>query len=249
MPKKQQSETLSKRQSRKDEIRKKQQQQRVVTLSVIGISALVLLAIIIIPSIIHSNSPGNGAAKVTPFAYENKDGTRIGDPNAKVKIIIYSDFQCSACMKYEAQVEPQVMEEIVNPGLAYYEFRQFPFLDDKNTYFGSDMAALASECAAEQNLFWEYKQLAYANQTGTSDQFSTERLKSFAKTARLDTEAFNTCFDTAKFMDKVQADRKLGDEAGVTGTPTLFVNGIDVSPGMMPTFDQINALVQQELQK
>jgi protein-disulfide isomerase len=249
MGKKQQSETQSKRQSRKDEIQKKQKQQRILTLGAVGFGALLLLAIIIIPSILNSKSSGEKINKVTPFAYEKKDGTRIGDPSAKVKIVIFSDFQCSACKKYEAEVEPQVMEEIVNPGLAYYEFRQFPFLDDNSTSNGSDLAALASECASEQGLFWEYKQVVYANQTGLTDQFSAEHLKAFAKLVKLDTETFNTCLDTAKFQVKVDEDRKHGDELGVTGTPTMYVNGIDVSPGMMPTFDKIKALVEQELNK
>lgn len=249
MGKKQQGEALSKRQTRKEELRIKQQKQRMITLSVVGIGALLLLAVIIVPSILNSNSPGGDIIKVTPLAYENKDGTHIGDPNAKVKIVIFSDFLCSSCKRYEAEVEPQVMEEIVNAGLAYYEFRQYPFLDDDDTIKGSDLAALASECASEQNLFWEYKQLAYANQTGIAGQYSVDRLKAFAKIVDLDTKAFNTCLDTAKYQSKIDEDRKLGDELGVTGTPSMFINGVEVSPGMMPTFDKISALVQQELQK
>ncbi len=249
MGKKQQSETISKRQTRKEELRKKQRQQRIVTLSAVGIGALILLAVIIIPSILNSNTEDGGIVEVTPYTFEAIEGTRMGDPNAKVKIVVFSDFQCSSCKTYESDVEPQVIDEIINPGLAYYEFRQFPFMDDGSTIKGSDLAALASECAAEQNRFWDYKQLVFANQLGEFDQFSAENLKAFAETIKLDTESFDACLDSAKYQAKIDEDLKMGEESGVSGTPTMFINGIDVSPGLVPTFDKIIAIVQQELQK
>lgn len=243
MGRRQQGETSSKRQTRKEELRKKQLRQRTITLSALGIGALLLLAVIIIPSVQKSVNPAGDFVKITPVAYENSDGTRMGDPNSKVKIDVFEDFQCDACKTYVDDVQESVFERIIKPGLAYYEFHQYPFLDDSSTVKGSDRSALAAECAAEQDLFWDYSHILFANQTGISGQFSDVRLTAYAKSVGMEMNQFEACLTTAKYQSKVDADLKLGSEMGVGGTPSVFVNGQEVSPGQVPSFDQIYQLV------
>lgn len=245
---KKQPESTSKRQLRKDELRKKERQQRIITVGAIAAVAILLMALIIVPSVQRSANPAGDFVKITPGTFPNPNGTSLGDPNAKVKIQLFEDFQCSACKNYAAEIEPRVISEIVAPGLAYYEFYNFPFLDDRSVDKGSDRAALASECAAEQNLFWDYKHILFANQTGIQGQFNDIRLEAFAKSLGLDMNAYKSCVQTAKYQTQVDADLKYGNELGVTGTPTVFVNGIDASPGQVPSFERIMELVQQALQ-
>jgi protein-disulfide isomerase len=248
MGRRQQGETSSKRQTRKEELRKKQRQQRTITLGALGIGALLLLAVIIIPSVQRAANPAGDFVKITPVAYENADGTKLGDPNVKAKIEVFEDFQCDACKTYVDDVQESVIERIVKPGLAYYEFRQYPFLDDRNTIKDSDRSALAAECAAEQNLFWDYAHILFANQTGITGQFSDVRLTAYAKSIGMQVDQFETCLAEAKYQSKVDADLKLGTEMGVGGTPSVFVNGQEVSPGQVPSFDQIYQLVMQAQQ-
>ena len=105
------------------------------------------------------------------------------------------------------------------------------------------MAALASECAAEQNRFWDYKNILYTNLNHVEGEFSDKRLAAFADSLGLNMDQFETCYGERRYSEKINQDIALGVQMGVTGTPTVYVNGEDVSPGRVPTFDQINALV------
>ena len=247
MPKKQ-TENLSKRQARKEELRKREIQQRRIMIGGIAVVAVILLAVIIIPSIQQSKNPGGEIVKITPQTYPTGNGTTIGNPDAKVKVDVFSDFQCSACATYANDIEPQVIREIIEPNDVYYVYHQFPFLDDSDPNKTSDRTALASECAAEQGRFWDYKAILYANQTGIEGQFSDPRLSAFAKNLGLDLESFEACLASAKYQNVLDEGVKLGTELGVTGTPSVFVNGQNVSPGRVSTFDEINALVLAALQ-
>jgi len=248
MPKKQPA-TVSKRQLRKEEIRKKEARQRFIFIGGITVLALILLAAIVIPSISQENkSSVDYHVKITPQSYPSADGTTLGNPNARVKIDVFSDFQCSACAHYALDIESSVIHEIVEPNDVYYVFHQYPFMDDGDPVKGSDRAALASECAAEQNRFWDYKNILYANQTNIEGQFSDDRLILFAKSLGLNKEQFEECLSSDKYQDRLDEGMKLGAELGVNGTPTIFINGQNVSPGKIPSFDQISALTRQALQ-
>jgi protein-disulfide isomerase len=140
-----------------------------------------------------------------------------------------------------------VINEIVLAKPVYYVFYQFPFLDDTINTKDSDQAALAAECAAEQNLFWDFKNLLYKNMKPVSGEFSAGNLENYARIAGLDMSAYNACYDEKRYQDKIDQDLALGEQMGVSGTPTVYVNGVDVAPGRVPTFEEINALVEQAL--
>lgn len=93
----------------------------------------------------------------------------------------------------------------------------------------SQRAAEASECANEQGEFWNYHKIVFANWNGEGEgAFKDRRLKEFAKAIGLDTQKFDQCFDSGRYADTVRADTRLGQSLGVTGTPTVFVNGQQV---------------------
>lgn len=242
------SEGLSKRQLRKEELRKKERQQRIITIGAILFIALALLGAIIIPSVNRAANPAGEFTRITPQAYANENGTMLGDPNAKVKIEVFSDFTCSACKVYALEVEPQVIKQLVDTGQVNYIYYQFPFLDDRSTDKAADRASLASECAAEQNQFWNYKNLLYTNQTTAANPFSAARLEAFAKSLDLDLTQFKACMSENRYQSKLDEGLDKGAEMDVQGTPSVFVNGENVSPGMVPTFDQIFQAVQKALQ-
>lgn len=110
----------------------------------------------------------------------------------------------------------------------------------------SRRAAEASECAREQGEFWNYHALVFANQQGEGQgAFSDRRLKAFAETLGLDTQAFNTCFDSGRYAGDVQADEQLGRSLGVSGTPTVFVNGQRVQNPL--DFGEFQRMIEAEL--
>ena len=241
-------EGLSKRQARREELKRKERQQRLIVLGSIGVIALVVVIAVVIPMMRNIANPAGEFATVEPVTYSNADGVRLGDPNAKVKIEIFEDFKCSSCKVYANSVEPDVIKNLVETGQAYYIFHQYPFLDDDATIKDSDRAAMASACAARQNRFWDYKNILFANQNLVAGEYSDVRLKAFAKALGLDQTQFDACLDNNEAQADVDAGIALGLEKKITGTPSILVNGVDVAPGRVPSFQQIQQAVQAALQ-
>lgn len=137
-----------------------------------------------------------------------------GGAQAPVAIIEFSDFQCPFCRRSEstfAALREKYGDKI---SLVYMDF---PLDFHPNAL----NAASAARCAGEQNKFWEYHDALFADQSklGAAD------LKASAKRLGLNMDQFNACFDGAKYQKQIHADMDQGDDLGVTGTPTFFVNG------------------------
>lgn len=137
-----------------------------------------------------------------------------GPKNAPVTIVEFSDFQCPFCAKAQAVLE-RVLETYPNEVKLVY--RHFPL--ERNPH--AKLAAEAAECAAQQGRFWEYHDRVFAN----ASQLSPARLQALAEALRLDVQAFATCLDAGKARARVAEDLADGREAGVTATPTFFING------------------------
>ena len=247
MSKKQAEKDLSKRQKMREQRAQKERQQRLLTIGIIAAVAIILLAIIVVPTVQKAVAPAGDFKRITPVAYPQTDGKTIGDPQAKVKIELYEDFKCSACKSYWQGVEPEVIKQLVETGKAYYVFHQFPFLDDRLDVKDSDQAAMASECAAEQNRFWDYKDMLFTNLNFVAGEFSDVRLSTFAKTLGLDVKQFDACIAEKRYQAQIDADIALGNNMKVGGTPSVFINGKEVSPGKVPTFEQIYQMVEEAL--
>jgi len=144
-----------------------------------------------------------------------------GDPNAPVTIVEFSDFQCPFCGRFAAETEPQINSEYVATGRARFGYVHFAFLGQESIWAGE-----ASECANEQNAFWEYHDYLFTHQNGENQgAFTKENLKTFAAALKLDTEAFNTCLDSGKHVATVQNDTQFGQALGARSTPSFLVNG------------------------
>ena len=90
----------------------------------------------------------------------------------------------------------------------------------------SKLAAEASECAGEQGRFWPYHERLFERQSGRNQgTFSTENLKRYAAEIGLEAGAFGACVDSGRYTAAIEQETALGRQKGVTGTPTVFVNG------------------------
>jgi protein-disulfide isomerase len=90
----------------------------------------------------------------------------------------------------------------------------------------SGWAAEASECAADQDAFWEYHDKLFGSQSGENQgAFNKDKLKGFAKDLNLDTEAFNECLDSGKYAQAVQESTQTAQSIGVRSTPAFLING------------------------
>jgi protein-disulfide isomerase len=194
--------------------------------------------------------PVGDIVNITPEERPMVDGTAMGDPQAPVTIEVYEDFQCPACKSYSEQIAPQIKDAYVATGDVYYVFRHFPFLDDNAPRKESDQAANASMCAADENRFWDYHDMLFVNWNGENQgSFNDRRLVAFAEALGLDMEKFNPCFEANLHAEEINSDLQMGRELGVTGTPSVLVNGRILTPGYVPTFTEISEAVEAELAK
>ena len=118
-------------------------------------------------------------------------------------------------------------------------FKHYPLFGHPD----AEQAAEASECAGEEGKFWEmYDKLFADNQAG---RMSAEQYKIDAVDLGLNQEQFNQCLDSSKYKNKIIEQIAEGNEAGVTGTPTIFVNG-NIYPGAYPFEDFVAPDGRQE---
>jgi len=161
-------------------------------------------------------------------------GPSKGPEDAPITIVEFSDFECPFCSRINptlAQVRQNYADQV------RIVFRQYPLPMHPNAV----KAAEASLCAHEQGKFWEMHDVMFADQ----QQLGVEQLKAKASGIGLDPEDFNQCLDSGEYADEVQADLAAGAEAGVSGTPAMFVNGIPIS-GAVP-YDQLSSVIDEEL--
>lgn len=166
-------------------------------------------------------------------------GQVLGEEGAKVTIVEFSDFQCPYCAGYATETFPQIEKEYIDTGKVRYIFHNFPLTFHQY----AQKAAEASECAGEQDKFWEMHDKIFANQ----EKITIADLKQYATALGLDSTDFNSCLDSNKFKDKVQADLELGESVGVSGTPAFFINGRLVA-GALP-FESFQQVIEEELGK
>lgn len=214
-------------------------------------AAIVLAGIIIAVATIYSvkrpasNTAGDNSktAVLAALPAVSSSDFVLGDQNAPVIIIEYSDFQCPFCGKFFKETESMLREKYIKTGKVKFIYRSFAFLGQESLW-----AAAAARCAGEQGKFWQYHDYLYSNQSGENQgAFSKDNLKSFATALGLNPEKFNACLDSEKYTDLIQKETKAGGGAGVQGTPASFINGT-LYPGALPaaTFTQI---IDDELNK
>ena len=146
-----------------------------------------------------------------------------GDPNAKVTVIEFADLRCPFCEQWFKNIEPKLMSDYVNTGKVKYYFRNYAFLGPSST-----LAAEAAECANEQGKFWDFHDYMYKNQPDESDisMFTVDNLSQIAGTLGMDQSQFQSCLSSHKYSKAVAKDLSDGQAAGVSGTPTTFINGV-----------------------
>lgn len=159
--------------------------------------------------------------------------SRGGGPNAPVTIIAFSDYECPYCKRAEQTVD-EVLKTYGDKVRVVH--RDFPLSFHEHAH----TAAEAAHCAEAQGKFWEYHRKLFA-----SSDLSTEQLQTLAVETGLDADKFKTCLATQQFKAAVDKDAADGSSAGVSGTPSFFINGHMLS-GAQP-FENFKKLIDQEL--
>ncbi len=181
----------------------------------------------------HGGMPSQPAPQPAQPTADVGDGTKppLGDANAPVTIVEFLDYKCGFCGRHHEQTYPLIKENFIDEGLVRYVVRDFPVV-------GGQKAAEASRCAADQGKFWEMHELLFSNQQSSETQY-----KAWAGELGLNQAEFDNCLDSGEKASAVQADFSAGQQAGVTGTPGFFVNGVKVN-GAQPYAVFENAINQ-----
>jgi len=222
--------------------------------------AIILAGIIVAVSIIISNSggkaptagnPENGNAPSSPTAENAASVTAadhiLGDPNASVLLIEFSDLECPFCKTFHSTMA-QIMEEYGKDGRVAWVYRHFPLTQ---IHPKAPTEAEASECAAElggNDAFWTYINRIFEI-TPSNNRLDLNLLPQVAEDIGLNRAAFETCLASGKYKDKIEANYNDAINSGGRGTPHTIIRTKDGSTSFSGALNvsQVRTLVEQAL--
>jgi protein-disulfide isomerase len=226
---------------KRDLKRKKQEQldmQRKIRTVVIWTGVLVVIVLIGLLVFQRANAPG------TDFKLAEQPG--IGNADAPVTIVEFGDFKCPSCQYFSQIIYPQLKKDYIDTGKVRLYFVNYPFIGPDST-----TAAQAAEAVFHQkpDAFWGYYDDVYKKQGPETTNWATpETLVNLAKESApgLDYDLLLKDIQNQTYSAQVKDDYKLGQTAGVSSTPTLYINGkafLDFSnyPKLQQTIDQAGA--------
>ncbi len=146
----------------------------------------------------------------------------LGSGSAKVTVVEYADYQCPFCERWYTSTWPDLKAKYVDTGKIKFVYQDFAFLGpDSNTL------AEGSHCAADQNKFWQYHDYIFSHQQQENTGWATQdKVEALAQNiSGLNSSQFNQCLNSGKYKQEVLDETAAGRQYGVTGTPTVFVNG------------------------
>ncbi|UYN90564.1 MAG: DsbA family protein [Anaerolineales bacterium] len=163
-------------------------------------------------------NPGNNLADIQRYEITIDDNDPVfGPADAPITIVEFADFQCPYCVRHFEQTYPLILEQYGEQ--VRFVFKNYPL---RSIHPDADAAAQAAECAQEQGMFWEYHDLLFGGALG----LGREAYAGYADQLGLDTDALLACLDEGRYAESVERDYALGQQLGVSSTPTFFINGI-----------------------
>jgi protein-disulfide isomerase len=183
-----------------------------------------------------SKLPGS-AAVLAEFRGIPQQGTTLGSPKAPVQLIQYIDLQCPICREFETTVMPTIVSKYVRPGKVQVVSRPIAFIGQDS--ISGRLAALA---AAKQNRFFDFTQLAYANQgTENTGWLNDDFIASaYASIPGLDAQAAESARSSSLVSNQATTFDDQASADNVAGTPSIYVGKRGgpftfVGPGSPPT--------------
>ncbi|GBC85543.1 Disulfide bond formation protein D [bacterium HR11] len=186
-------------------------------------------------------------AKVAEGAEERMSKIKLdgrpfkGNPNAKVVVVEYSDYQCPFCRRAFEQIEPQLMQQYGDK--VKFVYKQFP-LPIHPWAFKASIAALCVH-KYHPKAYWDLHSRLFQSQNEIRVENLRDRFQAIARELNLDTNRLLACFDKEETRPEVEADMNEAQALGVSSTPTFIINGAVVT-GAIP-FDQFKMYINMAL--
>lgn len=178
----------------------------------------------------------------------SSDDHILGNPNAKILIVEFSDTECPFCKQFQTTLH-KIMDTYGKNGDVAWIYRHFPI---DGLHKKARKEAEATECAAElggPDAFWNYLDEVYKT-TPSNDGLDLAQLPVIAKNVGINAEKFNQCLSSGKYANKVEAQYQDAVAAGGQGTPyTVLVtkNGkLPITQGAIP-YEQLASIIDQLL--
>lgn len=164
----------------------------------------------------------------------------LGDPNAPVVMVEFTDYQCPFCGRFHKQTFPEIRKKFIDTGKVRYVVRDLPLRFHAN----AEKAAQAAHCAAEQGDYWAMWDTLFAN----ADALEAEKLPGYGEAAGLDEEKLRQCLDSGRHLETIRASLADAKRLGITGTPSFVIgkasdDGVVKGPKLVgarpyPAFEQ-----------
>lgn len=134
----------------------------------------------------------------------------------------------------------RIREEYIETGKVRFVYKHFAILGPE-----SSRSAEASECAAEQDAFWPYHDLIFADQAENYDSLTQEKLVSLAEEVSLDTSEFSECLSSGRYSLQISQESQAVQALGLRGTPGFLINGLFIN-GAQP-FEVFQQVIDEQL--
>lgn len=208
--------------------------------------------VLLLASIAYANRDRSSSttSSTSSFLEVANQSMVIGDKDAPVKMVEYADPLCPYCAKFSNEVKPELIKNYINTGKVRLEYRPMAYLAADSTKASEGMF-----CAAEQNKFWEFHDLAYqktwsdfySQNKGPSevDLFRAGKINSLAEEAGLSIGEFTDCMTSGKYTNEVQQQSSKAQAMGITGTPKFYINDQEYT-GFAP-YSVVKATIESQL--
>ena len=179
----------------------------------------VIIGIIIGATLVSDLEQTSGNSSVLNEKNLLQGSTILGNPNAKITIVEFGDYQCTFCYKFHDETMKKINESYIKTENVNFIYKDFP-LNGKQSILASE----ASYCAQKQNKFWEYHDILYNNWGGENTGWITEKvLLGFAKNLELNLDDFSNCLRNSEFRQKVLDNEQFGKDIGINATPSFLI--------------------------
>jgi len=172
----------------------------------------------------ESTELGAIAESTTPTGGQPLPSPVAGDPDADVTVAAFEDYACPHCGTYSLEVFPQLAADYLETDQVRYEFHDFPIPVDQRDSWQAANAARTVQAEAGNQAYFRYSERLFRNQ----DSLGSETYGSQADGLGVAAETVRTGATERRYDETVSADRALGVDRGVQGTPAIFVDGAPV---------------------
>lgn len=146
----------------------------------------------------------------------------LGDKNAKLTLVEFSDYECPFCKKTFTELLPELKKNYIDTGKLRLVYKDLPLPFHQN----AAKEAEAAQCAKDQGgdiAYFKYHDQIFTNTTSGGTGISVDQLPTLAKSAGLNVAQFQKCLDSGKFKAEVDKDLAEAQKVGAGGTPTWFL--------------------------